>query len=166
MPGLDHLIPPPLVGLATATGIYLSAPRFPDYFLTSIVARNAPEAVRYLSYVPQVAAGIAAVGIGLSVSGILALREKKTTMTPFAPSKASTLATDGIYAYTRNPMYLGLATVLSAWSLYLDAPVVGAVGVAAYVAYISYFQIRPEEEALKKIFPEYSSYAQRVRRWI
>jgi protein-S-isoprenylcysteine O-methyltransferase Ste14 len=167
MPGLDHLIPPPIIGLAAGAGIWAFAPRFPAYSLTTLVAHNLPEAAKYLPYVPQVAAGIAAVGVGLSVNAMLSFKEKETTMTPLVPSRASRLVTTGIYAYTRNPMYLGLATALAAWSLYLDAPVVGAAGIAAFVGYISYFQIRPEEDALRKIFPvEFPEYVSRVRRWI
>jgi protein-S-isoprenylcysteine O-methyltransferase Ste14 len=40
-------------------------------------------------------------------------------------------------------------------------------GIAAFVAYITRFQIRPEERALAALFgDDFASYAARVRRWL
>ena len=63
-------------------------------------------------------------------------------------------------------MYLGFAIVLLAWVFYLSAwPAL--VVVVAYVAYISRFQIEPEEQALEARFGEaFLDYKQSVRRWL
>ena len=63
-------------------------------------------------------------------------------------------------------MYLGMALVLAAWSLWLGDGG-SAVLVAGFVAYISRFQIAPEERALRSVFGEdFEAYAKRVRRWV
>ena len=82
------------------------------------------------------------------------------------PSNTNTLVTDGLYRYTRNPMYLGMLLLLSAYALWLGNPV-AVVPLIMFVWYISRFQIMPEELALKKIFgQQFDEYTSSVRRWI
>ena len=82
------------------------------------------------------------------------------------PASASSLVTSGVYGVTRNPMYVGLLFVLVAWASLLAAPWT-LIGPLVFVAYISRFQIAPEERALSTIFGDaYSQYRTRVRRWL
>ena len=63
-------------------------------------------------------------------------------------------------------MYLGLTLLLSAWAVCLQAawPWTGPV---ACVAYITRFQILPEERVLRAGFgAEYMAYTEQVRRWL
>ncbi len=87
-------------------------------------------------------------------------------MNPLAPGKANSVVTTGIYRFSRNPMYLGMATVLlglAAWWASLP----GLLVVGAFCAYITQFQVRPEERALLGLFGEqFALYMSRVRRWI
>lgn len=87
--------------------------------------------------------------------------------TPFDPTgQATALATEGVYAYTRNPMYvgalicffgLGLA-LRSSWLLILVPP----LGIA-----LLKLAIEREEAYLKRRFgAAYDAYAARVRRWL
>ena len=63
-------------------------------------------------------------------------------------------------------MYVGVLTILIAWAALLAAPL-ALIGPAAFAAYITRFQIRPEERALSVIFGnEYEGYRSRVRRWL
>jgi len=72
----------------------------------------------------------------------------------------------GIYAVTRNPMYVGLLLVLIALAIFLSSPWT-LVGPAAYFLYIGRFQIAPEERALTALFgTEYTEYLSKVRRWL
>lgn len=80
--------------------------------------------------------------------------------------KDLTGAKAGIYRYSRNPMYVGLAAMLSAWAIYLRSPV-ALSGVAVFILYMNRFQITPEERALESLFAEeFVAYRARVRRWL
>jgi protein-S-isoprenylcysteine O-methyltransferase Ste14 len=111
-------------------------------------------------------AATAALGIAIDVAGLVAFRRARTTINPLSPHKASALVTGGIYRWTRNPMYLGMAALLLAWGLWLANA--GALAViAAFVAYLNRFQIAPEERALEARFgAEFAAYRARVRRWL
>jgi protein-S-isoprenylcysteine O-methyltransferase Ste14 len=63
-------------------------------------------------------------------------------------------------------MYLGLATLLVAWAVYLGS-LAALVVLPGFVAYLNRFQIEPEERALVERFgAEYEAYRSRVRRWL
>lgn len=90
----------------------------------------------------------------------------KTTVNPLKPETAKVLVVKGVYRFSRNPMYLGMALALLAWGIYLSNPLNIFIFIA-YIAYMNHFQIKFEEEALTKIFGnEYALYMQRVRRWL
>ncbi|MGI9546692.1 MAG: methyltransferase family protein [Flavobacteriaceae bacterium] len=89
----------------------------------------------------------------------------KTTIDPREPSKAKLLVTNGVYNYSRNPMYLALLLLLLAWGLWLGNAF-NVLLAAAFVAFMNRFQIGPEEAALRDLFgKEYDQYIIRVRRW-
>lgn len=109
---------------------------------------------------------IGVIGIGIAVSGNVAFRRAKTTVNPFKPQTASSLVTSGIYRRTRNPMYLGMLVVLVGWAVFL-ADALSMLAVVLFPAYITRFQIKPEERALLGLFGDaYASYTSRVRRWL
>lgn len=109
---------------------------------------------------------MAIAGVAFDLLGLLAFRAARTTTNPFKPERASALVTGGVYRVTRNPMYVGLALLLSAWAIWLSALLPWA-GPVLFVLYITRFQIRPEERVLRDIFGDaYSRYADRVRRWL
>lgn len=89
----------------------------------------------------------------------------KTTLDSLEPAKASTLVEKGIYAYTRNPMYLAMLLLLLAWGVWLGNAF-NTLLAAAFVAYMNRFQIISEEQALTQIFGKnYKQYCLLVRRW-
>jgi protein-S-isoprenylcysteine O-methyltransferase Ste14 len=107
-----------------------------------------------------------AVGVGLAVAGLLAFRMAKTTVNPLAPQRASAVVASGVYRYSRNPMYLGMALALLGVACW-RASLPGYLLVPAFCAYMTRFQIEPEERALFARFgPEFSSYMGKVRRWL
>ena len=76
------------------------------------------------------------------------------------------LVTDGPNALTRNPMYVGMAGVLTAHAL-VRRGWLPVLPLAAFVAVIDRTQIRPEEAALRELFGEkYDAYCARVPRWL
>lgn len=90
----------------------------------------------------------------------------KTTINPLDPSQASKLVTSGIFRVTRNPMYLSLLLLLIAYVIRLGAWVEG-IGPILFAAYVTRFQIIPEERILSEKFGEpYLAYMSRTRRWL
>jgi protein-S-isoprenylcysteine O-methyltransferase Ste14 len=83
---------------------------------------------------------------------------------PFERSTA--LVTDGLFRYTRNPMYLGLTLVLAGVALLLGS--LGAwLPIPVFVAIIQVNFIAGEERFLTELFgEEYLVYKQRTRRWL
>ncbi|WP_114327105.1 methyltransferase family protein [Candidatus Colwellia aromaticivorans] len=104
-----------------------------------------------------------------TIIGSLALydfHKHKTTYHPHTPEKTSTVVDSGIYAYSRNPMYLALVLVLLALALYFTNVTCFAV-IPLFIWYITHYQIKPEELMLNKLFPtDYQAYSQKVRRWL
>lgn len=112
------------------------------------------------------AAAVAAAGVGVVAAAKTMLRRARTTENPTRPGRATYLVTGGVYRFSRNPLYLGMALILLAWAVYLASPF-AVVLCAVFVLYLSRFQIQPEERALSALFgPEYGEYLRQVRRWL
>ena len=104
--------------------------------------------------------------IAIAVTAIMTFRRHRTTVDPLRPEEASTLVTGGIFNLSRNPMYVALTVLLSAWCIYL-ADAINVLVIIAFIAYITRFQIIPEERALDKKFGDaYRRYTASVRRWL
>ena len=91
---------------------------------------------------------------------------QRTTITRICRQQTVALVTEGVYRYTRNPMYLGMLCFLLAWALWLSTPL-ALLGLALYVGYLNRFQIGPEERVLEERFgTRFTSYCATVRRWL
>ena len=89
----------------------------------------------------------------------------KTTVDPLNPKKTKKLVTNGVYKFTRNPMYLGMLLFLLAFGLKLGNAF-NTLLAAGFVSFMNHFQIKPEEEALMEMFgKEFSIYCKLTRRW-
>lgn len=107
-----------------------------------------------------------AVGLFCGALGLRELHVRGTTPDPRYPQRAAVLVTTGIYRYTRNPMYLGMAVVLAAWALWLGNWA-ALLGPAVFVFHVSRFQVISEERALAARFgAAYEAYRRSVRRWL
>lgn len=105
------------------------------------------------------------IGSLILMAGIIPFHLQKTTVNPLAPDRASQLVTTGIYKVTRNPMYLGMAILLTAWCIYLSSTT-GWIFLLAFIVFITKFQIQPEERILVKKFGiDFENYRLSVRRW-
>ena len=105
-------------------------------------------------------------GIIIILSAIVLFKKYKTTITPLKPSKATKLITDGIYKFSRNPMYLGLLLVLLGISFMINI-IGGFLLIPLFILYLNLFQIIPEENAMVDLFKdEFLEYKENVRRWI
>lgn len=153
MRSLELLIPPPVVGLAVATAMWTVAHVAP--------VLQFPQLVRLL-----VATVLAAIGVAVALGGVRSFRRAKTTVNPLKPETSVALVSTGVYAFTRNPMYLGMVLVLLAWAAYLSS-MWSFVGPVLFALYITRFQIVPEERALERLFgAPFAEYKKCVRRWL
>lgn len=144
-------IPPPLVTLLFGLMIYFSRLAFPiiEFEHSSI-----------LSFTFLI------IGLFVLISAARAFRASKTTINPLKPEQATSLVTGDIFRFSRNPMYLGMAFILSSLAISFNL-IGGVIFVALFCMYITIFQIIPEEVAMKKIFSqEFDTYMQSTRRWI
>lgn len=87
----------------------------------------------------------------------------KGTLAPWDPPK--TLVIVGLYRYVRNPMYVGVLTLVAGWALFFSSPVLGAYGgllaVVFHLRVITY-----EEPWLESQFGDaWRSYKAAVGRW-
>lgn len=97
-----------------------------------------------------------AVGLPVSIMG-LALR----AWAAGCLAKDRRLATGGPYAHTRNPLYLGTLLVAAGLSIAANSPWLGALFAAVFLlVYLPVIQL--EEQHLRRLFPEYADFAQRV----
>jgi len=109
---------------------------------------------------------LAASGLLIAARAIRQFGKAETTVNPLQPNDASSLVDSGIFGRTRNPMYMGLLLVLLGWCVWLQSAS-NILVLLAFVLYITELQIKPEEEALRKVFGQsYIDYCARVRRWI
>jgi protein-S-isoprenylcysteine O-methyltransferase Ste14 len=107
---------------------------------------------------------LAAAAVGLLVGALRRFRRAGTAVEPWRPS--TTLVTDGVYRFTRNPIYLGMAPLYLALALAMNS--VGAlVLLVPLMALLQVGVIRREERYLERRFGDsYRRYKASVRRWV
>jgi protein-S-isoprenylcysteine O-methyltransferase Ste14 len=150
---LELKVPPDVVWVLVAGIMWLASGRTPRLDL--------PAPLRLTIAVVLTIAGVFAM-----VSARAALEQANTTWHPTTPSQSTSLVTSGVFAFTRNPIYLGMMLVMLGFAVLLASPVALLLS-SIFVVYIDRFQVEPEERALTAILgQEYIEYRSRVRRWI
>ena len=106
-----------------------------------------------------------AIGLFISIKGKALFKTLGTNIMTFDnPDK---LVTEGIYQYSRNPMYLGFVVALLGFALLTGASIVSFLFVVLFFLITDRWYIAFEEKAMMKTFGgEYKAYCQTVRRWI
>jgi protein-S-isoprenylcysteine O-methyltransferase Ste14 len=153
MKRLENKVPPPFVALLLAAAMWG-------------VSSLEPHIALSVSFRWAAVLAMALVGGTFDVLALRAFRKSGTTINPLKPERATAFVASGVYRITRNPMYVGLACLLTAWAVFLSA-LWAFLGPVLFVLYVDRFQIRPEERALAKLFGgDYSRYTAEVRRWL
>jgi protein-S-isoprenylcysteine O-methyltransferase Ste14 len=118
----------------------------------------APESVRWGGGL------LALAGVAVAVVGRIRFARAGTEINTFA--EPGRLVTDGVYRFTRNPMYLGLALVAGGAALACGA-ITSLLLAAAFVAITDRWYIAFEEEQLAAKFgTAYDAYRRSTRRWM
>ena len=107
---------------------------------------------------------VVAVGAGLSCFAAALFQARETTRNPYGEPTA--LVAQAPYTWTRNPMYLGLATALMGLAIFFSS-IAMLLAPVVFFAVIDRMVIPREEETLERLFgQDYAAYKDRVRRWI
>ena len=149
--GAGVKFPPPLIFIAAILTGYAM------HYILPLPVSNASEIM---------IGGIVLLAIALIIIIIASrtFRQVKTHIEPWKPT--SVIVSSGIFAVSRNPIYLafcwaniGIGMILNSWWVLLSfIP-------AAVLVYL--IAIRPEEDYLERKFgDEYLAYKSRVRRWL
>lgn len=147
------IVPPPLIFLA-----FLGGGLAIDFFVLR-VASGFPVGGRYAA-----AAVIAAVALLLGFGALFRFRRVGTNPEPWRPTTA--IVSNGVYRFTRNPMYLGMALLYAAIAIAADS-VVALILLVPLMIVIRYGVIAREERYLVgKFGDEYRRYQASVRRWL
>ena len=104
--------------------------------------------------------------IGLSVMAQTIasfIRKGKGTLAPWSPTQK--LIFRGLYAYVRNPMILGVLTVLIGESITILSLNILIWTVIFFIANTLYFIIYEEPNLEKRFGDEYREYKRNVNRW-
>lgn len=133
--------------------------------MARLMADLQPYALRYGSPTTDFLGGLlVGGGVVLILLAAVALWRHKTTIVPH--QQASALVTRGVYARSRNPIYLGDALILAGMTLRWDVPV-ALVLVPLFMATVSQRFILPEEDRLRRQFRlDFAKYCEKTRRWV
>lgn len=150
---LKTKIPPPIITLSFGVLMWVISLYFPLYLIEH----------SSLFLIALVCIGV---GLCLDIMSFINFLKHKTTVNPISPEKASKLVISGFYRLTRNPMYLGMAFILTGCA-FLFGNIGAFLILPLYISTMNYLQIKPEEKVLENNFGEsYLSYKKSVRRWI
>lgn len=93
-------------------------------------------------------------------------RQAGTSVHPLRLERNRALVTDGIYRYTRNPMYLGMLLILAGFAIRLGS-LSPFLLLPLYVYVLQHCQIIHEERFLAAQYGgTYQDYRAQVRRWL
>jgi len=147
------LIPPPVYALLIGFLMWLTNQYFP---------------VAHLIPAPWNKVGIALIVVAgsLDLWSLFLFFKKHTTPNPMKPENTSGIVKKGLYKISRNPMYVGLLTILLGYAIWLGS-LTPFLWLPVFYWLITEMQIKPEEVILERKFgQEYLNYKNSVRRWL
>lgn len=146
-------IPPPLVFIGgLAVGLVLD--QFLIFKIGIPLGGWLENMVGWVAFVAGAAIMLTAIGL---------FRKAKTNPEPWKPSTA--LVTDGVYRWTRNPMYLGMGLIYLGIAFFCDS-LMALLLFAPVIFWITREVIEREEAYMTAKFgDEYRAYRERTGRW-
>lgn len=109
-------------------------------------------------------AAVVVTGLSLNVPSAMRFRRLNTNIVPFLDPES--VVDTGLFAHTRNPMYLGFVLILLGVAIFLGSPLPFFMVLVFFLAADRWY-IPDEERRLKRLFgAEYAAYCAQVRRWI
>ena len=86
------------------------------------------------------------------------------TPAPIAAPKK--LVVRGLYRYTRNPMYVGVLTVISGWAVLFQAAALVLYMLIVGACFHLFIVLYEERQLQQEFGDEYEDYRRRVSRWL
>lgn len=110
--------------------------------------------------------GVAMLAAGLATAMVGARLFKSVGTNIMTFDKPDKLVTTGLFAYSRNPMYLGFALAALGVAIFL-ATVLPLVLATTFCIILDRWYIKFEEDKMLSVFgDDYIEYKKRVRRWL
>lgn len=126
------------------------------------IARGHPRASHGMLILALVLLGLGGVIYGWSVWDFAAFGRG----TPAPIDAPKRLVARGLYLYTRNPMYLGVLTVILGWAAFFEAAVLVVYALAVFGAFELFIVHYEEPHLLREFGREYEAYREGVGRWL
>jgi protein-S-isoprenylcysteine O-methyltransferase Ste14 len=104
------------------------------------------------------------IGIIINIAADHEFRLSRTTIKPFEES--SHLVTNGLYRFTRNPMYLGFTLILIGAAILMSSLTPFFIIPLFVILIEKKFVVREEQMLSMKFGPAWQEYASRTRRWV
>jgi protein-S-isoprenylcysteine O-methyltransferase Ste14 len=86
--------------------------------------------------------------------------------TPAPIDAPKRLVVRGLYRFTRNPMYLGVLTVILAWAVFYRAPRLVVYAGFVFACFHAFIRLYEEPHLTREFGGEYSAYVAEVGRWL
>jgi len=121
----------------------------------------------FVCHIPTLLLGFLVIGVGLYVMWMtigMFIRIGKGTLAPWAPTKK--LVVVGIYRYVRNPMIMGVLTVLTGEAIAFLSARILVWALVFFLINNAFFLLYEEPNLEKKFGEEYREYKRMVPRWI
>jgi protein-S-isoprenylcysteine O-methyltransferase Ste14 len=113
------------------------------------------------------AAGVTLIFIGLYIMGRTIssfIKNGRGTLAPWSPTKH--LIVDGFYSYVRNPMIIGVMTVLIGESIAIVSIKIFVWSIVFFTINTIFSIVYEEPDLERKFGDQYREYKKRVPRWI
>ena len=110
--------------------------------------------------------GLLAAGLGFGLD-LAAMRELARSRTAIMPNAGATvLVSGGVFAFTRNPIYLGNTIMLAGFAIALRWGWLAIAAPLTMVAVTRLAIVREEAHLALRFGEDWRAYAARVRRWL
>jgi len=88
----------------------------------------------------------------------------KGTLSPADPAKR--LVVKGLYRYVRNPMYVGVTTILFGEAFLLKSMLLFGYAILVFILFNLFIRLHEEPYLRRQFGAEYEQYCRKVRRWL
>lgn len=117
-----------------------------------------------LSLLRWIGGALMLAGVSLSAWGATVFRRSDTPVRPFL--EATALVVHGPFRWTRNPMYMGMFTVLAGTWIALGSLTPGLLLPMFFLLIRNWFVLHEEAAMTARFGERYRRYCEEVRRWL